>query len=595
MRASAWSYRGKGAALVAGALLAGSLSAPNAGAQLTAPVDCPTVMPVASVTPGMTGEGFTVSRGRTPEVFTVEVLGILHNEPLPGRNIIVVEADSAAITRARGIWAGMSGSPVYIGGELVGAVAWSFSFGPSKVAGLTPAEEMDDLLAYPSASGAGMPQQVELSAQTEAAVARETDATRTEAESGSLVRLRLPLSISGMNRGFRMFRKAMRREGLRFIPHAASAGSAAPGAPDPINAGDNFAAALSYGDITAAGIGTATLVCENKALAFGHPFFFDGDTLMGASNGEAITVIDDPTFGPYKLANVDAGPQGSVDQDRLAGIRALLGEMPETIPITSFVEALNTGRARNGRTDAVLQDLVPSLTFTHAFTNIDSAFDEIGEGSARVTWRVDGVTASGAAWGLDRTNSYTSRYDISFGSLFELLDQLYVLRDNDFEEIEFTAVDLDIQVDDVIKQYKIVDVLVSKTESNYRDVRSVRARRGDTIYLRVELEPYDGTANVRKKLDVKIPRRDVRDGTIFVQSAGASFDTFCFFRPRRCGNEGGGEIESFQDLVRAMEDAPTNNQLEARLRLGRRVRDRDQETLDLVVKGSKRIEVNIVR
>lgn len=581
---------GAGAAL-SGALLAGGLSAPVATAQApAAAIDCPTVMAVDDVAAGMTGTGYTVSHGRTPEPFSVEVLGVMRDAILPGRDLIVVEADSPTIDRIGGIWAGMSGSPVYVGDELLGAVAWGFSWGPSKIAGITPAEDMDDLFSYPS--GGAAPQRVQLSGSTARAVARRTD---TEAGSGDMIRLRVPLAISGASRGLGMIREAVTREKLALIPHVASTTSAAPGVDDPLNAGDNFAAALSYGDVTAAGIGTTTMVCDGQAIAFGHPFFFEGDTMMGANQAEALAVIDDE-FGPYKLANV-AELKGAVDQDRFAGIRADVGSVPSTIPVTSTTNALNTGRSRDGRTDVVMHDIVPSLTFVHAYTNVDSAFDEIGEGSATITWRVTGTTASGRAWGLDRTNMYTSRWDISFASLFELLEQLYILRSNDFEDVEFTGVDLDMTVDDAIKQYKLVDLLVSRTGIAYRDVRSIRVDGGERLYLRAILEPYDGSATRKVDLTVRVPRNVRRDGTLWVRSAGDSFSEFCFYRPRRCADELGGGIESFGDLVQAMENAPTNNQVEAKLYMGRRwnVRDRDVETLDQVVAGRKRLEIDVRR
>lgn len=585
-------WRAGAAVAVSGALLAGGLSAPAATAQApAAATDCPTAMPVDDVVAGMTGTGYTVARGRTPEPFSVEVLGVMRDAILPGRDLIVVETQSPTIDAVGGIWAGMSGSPVYVGDELLGAVAWGFSWGPSKIAGITPAEDMHDLFSYPSGAAAG-PQRVQLSGSTARAVERSTG---TEAENADMIRLRVPLAISGASRGLGMIREAVKREGLALVPHVASTTSAAPGLDDPLNAGDNFAAALSYGDVTAAGVGTTTMVCDGKAVAFGHPFFFDGATTLGANQAEALAVIDDE-FGPYKLANV-AELKGTVDQDRFAGIRADVGSAPETVPVTSTTNALSTGRSQDGRTDVVMQDIVPSLTFVHAYTNIDSAFDEIGEGSATITWRVTGTTASGQAWGLDRTNMYTSRYDISFASLFELLRQMYILRYNNFEDIEFGGVDLDITVDDEIKQYKVVNLLVSKTGVAYRDLRRIRVDGGERLYLRAILQPYDGSAERKVDMMVRVPRDVRRDGVLWVRSAGDSFNTFCFYRPRRCTDELGGAIEDFGDLVQAMENAPTNNQIEAKLYMGRRwqVKDSDLDTLDQVVAGRKRLEIDVRR
>lgn len=121
----------------------------------------------------------------------------------------------------------------------------------------------------------------------------------------------------------------------RFIPYSASA-AAAPGDPADIVPGGNFAAALSYGDISAAGVGTTTARCDDRAIAFGHPMVFDGPTALSAHNATALTIQDDPTFVPFKLANI-GGIVGTLDQDRLAGIRALIGAGPTPIDIRSTV------------------------------------------------------------------------------------------------------------------------------------------------------------------------------------------------------------------------------------------------------------------
>jgi hypothetical protein len=113
-------------------------SAERAGA---APAECPEVFPVAEIETGMQAEGWTVEHGNVPQPFAVEVLGVLRDGIALGRDMIIVEiADepgSTMIARAGGIWAGMSGSPVYVGDRLLGAVAWAFGVGPSRVGGVT--------------------------------------------------------------------------------------------------------------------------------------------------------------------------------------------------------------------------------------------------------------------------------------------------------------------------------------------------------------------------------------------------------------------------------------------------------------------------
>ncbi len=89
---------------------------------------CPAAFPIEELTAGQALEGLTVDSGTTPEPFTATVIGVLEDVIAPGFPLVIVTASSPAITDAGGIWAGMSGSPVYAAdGRLVGAVAYGFA------------------------------------------------------------------------------------------------------------------------------------------------------------------------------------------------------------------------------------------------------------------------------------------------------------------------------------------------------------------------------------------------------------------------------------------------------------------------------------
>ena len=121
-------------------------------------------------------------------------------------------------------------------------------------------------------------------------------------------------------------------------------------------AGGNFAAALSYGDLTAAAFGTTTAICGDQALAFGHPFQYIGAATYGANDANSLAIVKDPTFGSFKLASVGA-QFGTVDQDRLAGLRADLTRVPTLTPIRSTIRNLDNGKRRRGTTLAADRDL----------------------------------------------------------------------------------------------------------------------------------------------------------------------------------------------------------------------------------------------
>ncbi|MGI3782789.1 MAG: SpoIVB peptidase S55 domain-containing protein, partial [Janthinobacterium lividum] len=133
------------------AVLAGSTVGPAAAAPTVAPPgECPATLTSAQAKTGLVGEGLTVVKGKTPEPFRVEVLGVQPDGIGAGRDLVLIKVSDLpgghVVDQGAGIWAGMSGSPVYVGGKLLGAVSYGFTAAPSPIGGLTPAADMADLL-----------------------------------------------------------------------------------------------------------------------------------------------------------------------------------------------------------------------------------------------------------------------------------------------------------------------------------------------------------------------------------------------------------------------------------------------------------------
>jgi hypothetical protein len=559
---------------------------------LAAPPPCASILPLSSVTAGMTGTGWTVARGTEPQTFDVEVLGIVPGLVAPGRDVIIVNISGDIVDAAGGVWYGMSGSPVYdADGNLMGALAYGFSFGPSTIAGLTPAEDMTRILGYAGASTSRttLTTRVKLPRSMVKKIARATDTSLASIDD-SLVRLKVPVSVSGvLPERMRRLKRMLRRNHALAVSYAGAAASSSSGLSsiDEFVPGSNFAAALSYGDLTVAGVGTTTYVCDGQALAFGHPFFFSGRTSFGASGADAVTIVTDPVFSPYKLANVE-GIAGTVDQDRFAGLRAV-DEAPPTIPITSAVTSLDTGNARSGETDVVFADEYPFLSFAHLFSNIDTVFDEIGEGSSTVSWRITGTRADGSPWQLRRLNLYTSPWDISIESSLELWSYLDIIQHNSFERVKFTGVEATASLEDTVNEYTLTSVLVCR-RGVCRDVDHISAYPGQTIQLQAVLTPSDGSEVQTVDFALTVPSTARRGGIIDIEGAPDYFD-YCLFGG--CGDE--SKADSFDELLDTLRHQRVNNLLSARLKLGYRlaVRDWQREFLDQVVRGSKRICVSL--
>jgi hypothetical protein len=594
-------------ALTAVAGLAGASGGPGAETAVAAlesvPGECPPAMPVDEVTRGMTGTGLSVTQGRDPEAFDVEVLGVLRDAVGPGRDIIVVNLSGPVIDAAGGLWFGASGSPVYVPDpvtleqELVGAVAYGLAGGGSTLAGLTPAEDMLDLLDPGAGLAARSSGADRIRLPRALALRAAARAGQSVAQVSSFVRLKTPLSISGLNdRGLRRVQRAVNRQALPLLPFAGSSASAAPsGPPAELGAGDSFAAAISLGDITAAGIGTTTLVCDGQAVAFGHPFSFTGDTTLAARAADTITIVEDPVFGSYKLANV-AENAGTVVQDRLAGIVADLGDGPATTPVTSVVTDLDRGRTRSGESRGVLPEFTPFLSFLHLLQNVDVTIDRIGPGSAEIAYRITGTRDGGAAWELSRSNRFASRFDISFDSIWEPSINAEILQAFDGEDVQITEIEVSqLDVKSEFEAYALKKVLVWNGR-RFAAKSVVRARPGQTIRLRAVLAPRHVTGTENVDLALRVPR-SVRRGGVIEIGGGAFSDPEvpCFFEEEDCGEEGGAA--TFDRLLRALENQPRNDLLLARLRTGARgqVRATDREQLDAIVTGIRFLEFRPIR
>jgi hypothetical protein len=561
---------------------------------------CPEIMSTDDVRVGMTGTGLTVVQGREPVSFGAKVLGILEGFPGPGRKVVIAELSGPPLERAGGVWFGASGSPVYVTvrgkKKLLGAVAFGFSFGPSNLAGLTPAENMDDLLG-PGPDGARLAgtERTALPRALRARVAARAGVAA--ADIGALVRLKTPLSVSGLNaRGMRQLQRAIDRQNLPFVAYAGAAASVgSTGSPVDLDAGDNFAAALSLGDVTAAGIGTTTFACLGQAVAFGHPFFWTGETTLAARAADAITIVQDPVLSPFKLANV-AGNAGTVVEDRLAGIRANLGNGPATTPVTTVVTDVDRGNSRSGESAGVLEEFLPFLVFEHTFTNIDVTIDRIGPGNSEVHWTIRGTRAGGVPWELTHTNHYASPFDISFESVFEVSDYVAILGSFRGEPIDITSVDLTkVDVAKAYEAYRLAKVLVwNGTRFVRTDV--VRRRPGGKILLRAVLVPEHQATPLNVDLEVVVPATARRSGFLEVRGNGSPFGEVPCLIENDEGECAEGEPPTFDALLATLAGAPRNDEVVARLRLGEppRVRAKAVGRADAVVQGSHTIAFELI-
>jgi len=529
-------------------------------------------MPIASVTAGMGGLGWTVASGTQPQPFAVKVLGVLPDGIAPGVDMIIVKvgdvAGSTMIKDAGGIWHGMSGSPVYVNGQLIGAVSYGLaSYGASPLGGLTPASTMLRLLGYaPRATrSAGMPQmqgRVTVPAAMRAELAREAGVSVAQASSFSV--LSLPLAVSGLPASGRSTLQSrldaagmplLVTPGTRAARPTASATYATP------RPGGNLGALISYGDVTAGGIGTTTYVCKGVALGFGHPMDFSGPTGFGANESPVITVVRDPIAGPYKLTTIGA-PFGTVDQDRMTGIRARLGVAPRTIPVTSTVTAIESGRSRTGRTDVTSVGYLPYLAASHAFLNLLTVFDQQSAGGALLAWTFHGKRANGTSWTFTRTNRFVSSRDIANDAVFEFYDELGDIAANPFQPVTFDGVSVTGTITNKVHVDTITDVRVSVNGGPFVSRTTLHVRPGAVVRVQPIVRTFSGTI-ARPVMKLVVPNAGGSPAALVVSGGYSDESGPITFPPSECSWDPLSCASSFNGLLAVLAGAQRNDEIRA--------------------------------
>ncbi len=389
---------------------------------------------------------------------------------------------------------------------------------------------------------------------------------------------------------------AIDRQGLPFIAYMGSSASTSPppSPPATLRAGDTFVAAMSTGDVTVAGVGTTTFVCNGRAAAFGHPFNWTGETTMAARAGDTITIVSDPIYGSYKLANIGESI-GTLTQDRLAGIVANLGAGPTGSPVTSTVTDLDTGKSRSGRSDVVLPEFLPFLAFEHLFMNVDVTIDRLGPGNADAAFTIRGTRDGGRTWELTRSNHYASDYDISFESVAEVAFTAELLQFFEGEEIQVTSIDVPkLEIEKSFEQYQVRSIL-QWNGTRYVAREYLRGRPGQMLKLRIVLKPAHVAGLKNVDLQLKVPATARRSGWVEVfGGASASSGIPCFIFDEECEED--TAEPTFDQFLASLQDAPRGDEVVARLRLGNgAIRGTTTKQQDAVVVGRRAIGFLLLR
>lgn len=482
--------------LAAAAVLAGAgLSLPGPARAAASSVDdnCPTAFPQTGLKPGQTVNGLTVTSGTAPGAFTGKVLGTLKDGVAPGTDMILMELHSPEID-ADGIWEGMSGSPVYddATGDLIGAVSYSLSWGKSNIAGVTPFAAMRRYLPADTDTAAGPTdarQHVAIPSDRLAArVADAADISPAQASQG-LSQLPTPLAIGGVRparvaKAQRSGRPYLRDTLATGRIGVAKGGAAAAPAQDLV-AGGNLTAAMVYGDVVEAGIGTVTAVCHGALVGFGHPMNGTGASTMTMMSADAITIQPDPLGSAFKVANI-GGVAGTITQDRFAGISGPLDG--GGTPATFSAVARYGSDAHAGRSYSTVPMASADASFFQLTSSSDAALQAVQAGGARLTYTVKGTDPTGRAFMITHADRYASGADISYDSAYDLGDLTFAL--SSIRGVHLTSVTATNWLDDNSDARQIVglDQLRRGKWVRITDESPVFARPGRTAVMRLVLD-----------------------------------------------------------------------------------------------------------
>ncbi len=365
-------------------------------------------MPVSEVRPGMKGIGKTVFQGTKIDQFDVEILGVLKDSIAPKQDMILARLSGGPLEKT-GVIAGMSGSPVFIDGRIIGAVAFAFPFAKEPIAGIQPIEQMVNLLdlktpapqmaqasvTFPSMgpvefvhnmiqqAAAGKPLRELLLPQS------LVSGGATSTGAASLVHIQTPILMSGATQvAIQEFTPLFSAFGMTPVQAGggASAEIRAATANEKLEPGSSVNVEMIRGDISYTANGTVTWVDGDKVYAFGHPNLGTGSTDLPMSQGYVITLLPN-VQNSFKLA-VPLGVVGAFKQDRNTGIAGRIGAQSKMIPVSLTVKS--STNAVNKYSFEVADDkfLTPLLLNFSLFNSITASERSLGEMTLAISGQV---------------------------------------------------------------------------------------------------------------------------------------------------------------------------------------------------------------
>ena len=471
-------------------------------------------MSVDEIRPGMVGIGRTVFDGTHVEEFKAHILGVLENVMGPHRNLVLAKLEGGPLANT-GVIAGMSGSPVYIDGRLVGAVSYALgSFSKEPIAGITPIAEMTDATAGATTfRSASARVHVNLPITRESltsAFRKALNWNRPFAErpgdaqlngvsavdglaGGQVATLLRPIATPLVMSGWEpdvadLFSAAFREQG--FVPTGGGAAKLRDGEKPyegPLKPGDAVGVMLVGGDLELGATGTVTNIDGDRVYAFGHPMYNLGPTEYPMTRAYVYTVLPS-LFASMKLSSTGE-IIGTVTQDRATAIAGKLGPAPRMLPITLTL-ASDRSATRTFHFTVVNDQLFgPLMTYAALLNTLGSYERQFGA----TTFSVKGKTTLRKHDPITYDNVFSGD-QAPLNAAAYLVAPIAYLMSNDYEKVDVDDIDISLNTVEEPKTATLERVWVDDP----------RPRPGKRVPVKVMLRTYRGE-EVVKTVPIDIP------------------------------------------------------------------------------------------
>lgn len=577
---------------------------------------------------GMEGVGKTIVRGNEIRTFQARIVALI-DAPGELNDFIEIRVSGDAIRESGGVAAGMSGSPIYVDGKLIGALSRAISFdsSPSPFALVTPIGPMLELVQSTRQLAAAQMDQASVinldgTQVGDAELTRFTELELTPAVPPRVLQhpnrlyavpIATPVMVSGMGeRAFDWLRSGIpnglkdimsrwlvapgRKQfldeigvGLESRFPVSFVNTGLPGRQttpvgslrgvDDLVPGGALSVTLADGDVTLGALGTVTYREDDVMLGFGHSFLFAGDVEYFLARAYIYDTVANMQT-PFKLGT-STERIGTLFQDRFQGIGGMVGVKPKSVRMNVRLTNAQTGEVSHHSVDFVQDNtFLASLVFSSGLSLMDQTLNRVGKGTVMIDYTIRGA---GLPKRVERDDIFTSLNDIAVPGPLQVAQIVFLLAQNEFEDPRLDTIDMDISF--------VPEVRLARLTSLETDKETYRP--GDLVSYTATFSPYRGESfTVEGQL--RIPE-GVRSSRLTLHGFGGQ-------RPSATnnGDSNAPVFENLDQIIEVVEQLNRNDQLTVEL-LGISQNDLDEqdETVynqqidDWVVTGEQRVQLTI--